>query len=691
MKEYTSDQIRNVAVLSHDGAGKTAVVESLLLACGAVDAVGVGKDNKHIMDYEPEEIKRNVTIQLGIAPCEWEGYKLNFIDTPGYSEFCGEVRAALRASDGILLVVSAESGVEMDTERAWDYGVELKLPRMFYVNKMDIENADFFGCLEKMRAVFGKSIMPLQIPIGEGKDFRGIIDVCKMVAWEWTDGKCQEIKVPPEYMPKAREVREMCMEAAAEGDDELLEKYLNGDELTLEELRHGLRQGMLTGRVCPVMCGCATYHIGTDELLRRIITYMPAASQKVMMGEDKKSGEPVVVYPNKPFTGFVFKTMIDPFAGKMSYVRVFSGQIKEGDKLYNASQDKDEKLGKMFTLVGKEQVPVTQAVAGDIVVLPKLQYAATGDTFATPDYPIVYDPIRFPNPLHTVAMVPAKKGEEEKLMNALLRISEEDPTCKVEKSVEGKQIIVRCMGDVHLDHIMTKMERKYGIKGVLQDVYIPYRETIKSKATAEGKHKKQSGGHGQYGHVFLDIEPLLNGETFEFVDDIFGGAVPKQYIPAVEKGVKETLDKGLIAGYPMINVKVTLKDGSYHSVDSSEMAFKVAAALALKKAVPEANPVLLEPVYNVDVVVPEEYMGDVMGDFSSRRGRILGMEHHRNRKGVIVVKAQVPLAEMKGYVTVLRSMTQGKGTFNMEFFGYEEVPKKIMDEIIAAAQDAKKE
>lgn len=691
MKEYTSDQIRNVAVLSHDGAGKTAVVESLLLACGAVDAVGVGKDNKHIMDYEPEEIKRNVTIQLGIAPCEWEGYKLNFLDTPGYSEFCGEVRAALRASDGILLVISAESGVEMDTERAWDYGVELNLPRMVYVNKMDAEHADFFGCLKKMRDVFGKSIMPLQIPIGEGKDFRGMIDVCKMIAWEWNDGKCEEIKVPPEYMAKAREVREMCMEAAAEGDDELLEKYLNGDELTIEELRRGLRQGMLTGRVCPVMCGSATYHIGTAELLRRIITYMPAASQKVMMGTDKKSGEPVVVYPNKPFTGFVFKTCIDPFAGKLSYVRVFSGELKEGDKLYNASQEKDEKLGKLLTLVGKEQVPVTKAIAGDIVVLPKLQHARTGDTFATPDFPIIYDPIRFPNPLHTVAMVPEKKGDEEKLMSALLRISEEDLTCQVEKSVEGKQLIVHCMGDVHLDHIMNKMERKYGIKAVLQDVYIPYRETIKGKATAEGKHKKQSGGHGQYGHVVLDIEPLQNSEDFEFVDAIFGGAVPRQYIPAVEKGVKETLEKGLLAGYPMIHVKVTLKDGSYHSVDSSEMAFKVAAALALKKGVPEANPVLLEPIYSVDVVVPEEYMGDVMGDFSGRRGRILGMEHHRNRKGIIVVKAQVPLSEMKGYVTVLRSMTQGKGTFNMAFFDYEEVPKKLQDEIIAHTQEMKKE
>ncbi|KUH56467.1 elongation factor G [Megasphaera sp. DJF_B143] len=691
MKEYASDKIRNVAVLSHDGAGKTAVVESLLLACGAVDAVGVGKDNKHIMDFEPEEIKRNVTIQLGIAPCEWQGYKLNFIDTPGYSEFCGEVRAALRAADGILMVVSADAGVEMDTERAWDYGVELQLPRMIYVNKMDAENADFFGCLEKMRAVFGKSIMPLQIPIGEGNDFRGIIDVCKMIAWEWKEGKAEEIKVPAEYMPKAREVREMCMEAAAEGDDELLEKYLEGEELTIDELRQGLRQGMLTGRVCPVMCGSAVHHIGTTELLGRIIRYMPDASQKVMMGTDKKTGEPVMVYPNKLFTGFVFKTLIDPFAGKLSYVRIFSGELKEGDKLYNVTQDTEEKLGKMFTLVGKEQVPVKDAIAGDIVVIPKLAHARTGDTFATAEFPVEYDPIRFPNPLHTVAMVPEKKGDEEKLMTALSKISEEDPTCQVEKNAEGKQILVRCMGDVHLEHIMNKMERKYGVKGILKPVYIPYRETINGVTEVEGKHKKQSGGHGQYGHVKLKLEPLTNGEDFEFVDAIFGGAVPRQYIPAVEKGVKETLEKGLVAGYPMIHVKVTLEDGSYHPVDSSEMAFKVAAALALKKGVPEAKPAILEPVYNVDVIVPEEYMGDVMGDFSGRRGRILGMEHHPSHKNLIVVKAQVPLAEMSGYVTILRSMTQGKGTFNMSFFDYEEVPKKTMDEIIAASQAGKEE
>ena len=684
MKEYTSEQIRNVAVLSHDGAGKTAVVESLLLTCGEVAAVGVGKDNKHIMDYEPEEIKRNVTIQLGIAPCQWEGYKINFLDTPGYSEFCGEVRAALRAADGILLVVSAEAGVEMDTERAWDYGVELQLPRMVYVNKMDGEQADFFACLEKMRAVFGKSIMPLQIPLGEGKDFRGIIDVCKLIAWEWKEGVCEEIKVPPEYMAKARQVREMCMEAAAEGDDALLEKYLEGEELTLDELRHGLRQGMLTGRVCPVMCGSARYHIGTQELLRRIITYMPTGAQKVMTGEDAENGEAVLVHSHKAFSGFVFKTTVDPFAGKMSYVRIYSGSLQEGDRVYNVTRKCEEKLGKILTLIGKEAKPIGRAPAGDIVVLPKLDRTKTGDTLATPEFPVYFEPVRFPQPLHSVALKAVKKGEEEKLVNALVRIGEEDPTCRVEKSVEGKQIVVRCMGDIHLEHIMTKMERKYGVQAAQEALYIPYRETIKGTATAEGKHKKQSGGHGQYGHVVLTMEPSATGEEVEFADAIFGGAVPRQYIPAVAKGVEETLHKGLLAGFPMIHVKVTLKDGSYHTVDSSEMAFKTAAALALKKGIPEAEPVLLEPIYTVHVVIPEEFMGDVMGDFSSRRGRILGMEPHRNRKGIIVVKAQVPLAEMAGYVTALRSMTQGKGTFHLEFWDYEEVPKKITEQIIAA-------
>ncbi len=586
MKEYSSDQIRNVAVVSHDGAGKTALVESLLLTSGAVDFVGRGQDNKHIMDFEPEEIKRNVTIQLGMAPCEWHDHKVNFIDTPGYNEFHGEVRAALRACDGMLMVLSATTGVETDTVRAWDYAVELQMPRMAFINKMDVDGADFFGTIERMRELFGKAIMPLQIPIGEGANFEGVIDVAKMTAFTYKDGQPTEIAVPAHLIEKAQEIREMTVEAAAEGSDELLEKYLEGEELSLEEIRQGLREGMITGRVCPIMCGSATSRIGLDQVLDRMIRYMPDAAKKVMTAESADTGEPVVVHVDKPLTAFVFKTLLDPFAGKQSFVRIFSGELKEGDKLFNVNQGTEEKWNKMVTLIGKQQIPVTAAKAGDIVVIPKLANAKTGDTLTAPDFKVKYDAIRFPQPLYTVAMEAVKKGEEEKLASAVLKVAEEDPTCVVVKNPEARQLQIDCMGEVHLEHI----------------------------------------------------------------------------------------------------VQVTLLDGSYHSVDSSELAFKVATSQAIKDVIPKAKPVLLEPIYEVNVFAPDAFMGDIMGDLNSRRGRVLGMEQSE-RTGISVVKAQVPLAEMSDYVTVLRSMTQGQGVFNRQFYSYEEVPHKQADEIIAAFKE----
>ena len=404
MKEYSSDKIRNVAVVSHDGAGKTALVESLLLTSGAVDFVGKGQDNKHIMDFEPEEIKRNVTIQLGMAPCEWHDHKVNFVDTPGYNEFHGEVRAALRACDGMLMVLSATSGVETDTVRAWDYAVELQMPRMAFINKMDVDGADFFGTIERMRELFGKGIMPLQIPIGEGANFEGVVDVAKMTAFTYKDGQPTEIAVPAHLIEKAQEIREMTVEAAAEGSDELLEKYLEGEELSLEEIRQGLREGMISGRVCPIMCGSATSRIGLDQVLDRMIRYMPDATKKVMTATDAETGEQCVVHVDKPLTAFVFKTLLDPFAGKQSFVRIFSGELKEGDRLYDVNQGVEEKWGKMVTLIGKQQIPVSSAKAGDIVVIPKLANAKTGDTLTAPDFKVTYDAIRFPQPLYTVAL-----------------------------------------------------------------------------------------------------------------------------------------------------------------------------------------------------------------------------------------------------------------------------------------------
>lgn len=681
MKDYDSNIIRNIAVLSHDGAGKTALVESMLLMCKSVDAVGRGKDNKHILDFEPEEITRNVTIQLGMAPCEWNGYKLNFIDTPGYSEFCGEVSEALRAADGLLLVVSAESGIQVDTIRAWGYGKKLRLPRMIYVNKMDMENADFFGSLERMRELFGKSVMPLQVPIGEGTGFHGIIDVPTMKAYEWVDGERQECEIPADLKDRVDEVLDMCMEAAAEGSDELLEKYLEGEPLTTDEIYEGLYEGMKGGRVCPVLCGSAVSHIGTRLLLDCMIKYMPDTTQRINEAVNTDTGEELLVNHDDPFSAFVFKTTLDPFSGKLSYARIISGKATEGMSFYDTTNESEGKISKMFTLVGKRQDPLTSASAGDIIVIPKLDDVRTGDTLASKEFPVKYPAIDFPPSLYTVCVSAENKGEEDKLGTALNKIAEEDPTCVLRKDAESGQLQLSTMGEVHLDHIMSKMERKYGVKAVISKVYIPYRETIRGKATAEGKHKKQSGGHGQYGHVVMDIEPTYDGSEFEFVDAIVGGAIPRQFIPAVEKGAVETLAKGVIAGYPLINIKLTLKDGSYHSVDSSEMAFKVAASLALKKGIPDAKPVLLEPIYAVDVMVPEEYMGDVIGDISSKRGRVLGMEPGED--GVTTVKARVPYAEMLEYGVQLRAMTQGRGSFDMAFDSYEEVPAKLAETIIA--------
>ena len=681
MKAYDSNIIRNIAVLSHDGAGKTALVESMLLMCKGVDAVGRGKDNKHILDFEPEEITRNVTIQLGMAPCEWNGYKLNFIDTPGYSEFCGEISEALRAADGLMLVVSAESGIQVDTIRAWQYGKNLHLPRLIYVNKMDMENADFFGSLERMKELFGKSVMPLQVPIGEGKDFRGIIDVPTQQAYEWVNGERQECDIPAELQDKVAEVLDMCMEAAAEGSDELLEKYLEGEPLSTDEMYEGLYQGMINGRVCPVLCGSAVSHIGSRLLLDCLIKYMPDTTKSINEAVNIDTNEELLVNYDDPFSAFVFKTTLDPFAGKMSYARIISGKATEGMAFYDTTNETEDKISKMFTLIGKQQVPLQSASAGDIIVIPKLDDVRTGDTLASKDFPVKYPAIAFPSSLYTVCVSAENKGDEEKLGTALNKIAEEDPTCVVRKDVESGQLQLSSMGEVHLDHILSKMERKYGAKALLSKVYIPYRETIRGKATAEGKHKKQSGGHGQYGHVVIDLEPATNGEAFEFVDAIVGGAIPRQFIPAVEKGAVETLTKGVIAGYPLINIKMTLQDGSYHSVDSSEMAFKVAASLALKKGIPEAQPVLLEPIYAVDVMVPEAYMGDIIGDISSKRGRVLGMEPGED--GITTVKARVPYAEMLEYGVQLRAMTQGRGSFDMCFDSYEEVPAKLAEGIIS--------
>lgn len=691
MKEYKSDRLRNVGIVAHGGAGKTSLTEAMLFNSGAVNRLGRVDDGSATTDFEAEEVKRKVTISTALAPCEWRDYKINFVDTPGYSDFVAEVKGALRAVDSALIVLCAAAGVEVETEKVWNYAAELSLPRLGFINKMDRENADFYSVVESMKEKFGNGVIPVQLPIGAEDSFSGIVDVLKMKAYlpEKNGKEYREAEIPAEMLDKAEETRMAVIEAAAEGNDELLNKYLEGEELSDEEIKAGLLAGIAQARVFPVLCGSALKNIGVCQTLDSIVKYLPAPGTEPVLGYHPASQDPVERHVDDPFAAMVFKTTADPFVGRLSYIRLFSGSMKSDSTLYNATKNKSERIGTIFTLRGKHQEPLTVVHAGDIAVVAKLQETATGDSLCDKEKPILFEPIAYPKPMFTRTIVAKNKGDEDKIGQALARLMDEDPTFKVRKDVETHQLLISGMGELHLDIMAERMKRKFGVDTLLATPKIPYRETIRGSAKVEGKHKKQSGGHGQYGHVWLQLEPLSPGAEFEFVDSIFGGAVPRQYIPAVEKGVREALAGGLLAGYPMVDVKVTLTDGSYHTVDSSEMAFKIASAMALRKGVLQAKPVLLEPVYSLEVIVPESYMGDVIGDLNTKRGRIQGMEPIGS--GLGRVKAQVPLAEMFRYSIDLRSITQGRGSFDMSFSHYEDVPARIAEGIIANSKKDKVE
>ncbi|HHU31375.1 MAG: elongation factor G [Zhaonellaceae bacterium] len=681
MKTYESSKIRNVGIVAHGGAGKTSLTESLLFNVGAITRLGKVDDGNTAMDYLPEEIKRKITISTAMAPVEWNGYKINILDTPGYSDFIGDVIGTLRVVDSLIFLVCAVSGVEVQTEIIWDYADEKNIPRIVYVNKMDRENANFYNVLSQLQSTFsGKHIIPIQLPIGAEDNFKGIIDLINMKALDFsTSGKIAETDIPAEYQDDAATYRLNLVEAAAEGDDELLMKYLEGEELSTEEIIQGLKIGINQGKVVPVLCGSALKNIATSPLLDIIIDYLPSPTSNI--SDDKDLSK-------EPFSALVFKTVADPYVGKINYLRVFSGSLKADSVVYNVNKENDEKISQLFIMTGKNQQTVAEAKPGDIVALTKLQTATTGDTLTTKGNPQTLEGIEFPSPTLTVAVQPKSKGDEDKLSNAISRLLEEDPTIRLEKNTETRETLLSGMGEIHLDIVVERLQRKFGVEVVTSDPKIPYRETIKIAANnIEGKHKKQSGGHGQYGHVFINLEPNYESE-FEFHETIFGGAVPKQYIPAVEKGIREAMPEGILAGYPVTNVKVTLTDGSYHPVDSSEMAFKIAAAIAFKKALEKANPVLLEPYMNVEVSVPEQFMGDIIGDFNSKRGRILGMEPKGKYQ---LIKACAPLAEMYRYAIDLKSITQGRGSFKMSFAQYEEVPQHIAEKIIENARNAKLE
>jgi elongation factor G len=692
MKNYGTAQIRNVALISHGGAGKTSLAEALLFTSKAIKRLGKIEAGNTTTDFDADEIKRQVTIGTALAPLEWNDAKINLLDTPGFFDFSGDVQAALRVVDSAVIVVCGVSGVEVGTEKVWNYADQYELPRLIFINKLNRENANFDATLAQLRQSFGSKVFPLQFPIGQEDNFKGVVDLVELKAihYDGSDGlSCSEEEIPAELRDKAEELREQLIEAAAEADDELMEKYLEEEPISEEEIRAALRKGTLTGTIVPVLCGSATLNYGIQPLLAHLVNALPSPAERPpWIGQRPGEEENVSRKPERgaPFSAFVFKTIADPYVGRINYFRVCSGSLKADSQIYNANKDKMERLGNVFLMRGKNQIPTNEIVAGDIGAVAKLAVTATGDTLCEKANPVLFAPIAFPEPVISFAIEPKSKGDEEKVSAGLNRFLEEDPTFRVERNTETKEIIISGLGDMHLDVIVERLFSKFGVEVDLKTPKVPYRETIKGNSQKEGKYKRQSGGRGQYGHVFLEVTSLPRGEGLVFEDKIVGGVVPRQYIPAVEKGIIEAAEQGTLAGYKVVDLKVTLYDGSFHTVDSSEMAFKIAASMAFRGALEQASPVLLEPIVDLEVTVPEDFMGDIMGDLNGRRGRIQGMVPG---EGLQAIKAQVPLAEMFTYAIELRSMTQGRGSFTMKFSHYEEVPHQESEKIIAAAKAEK--
>jgi len=680
MKVYPTNKIRNIALVGHGGTGKTSLSEAMLFNTGASKRLGKTDDGNTVADFLPEEIKRKITISTALVPCEHKEHKINVLDTPGYSDFYFEVIAASRVVDSMVVVLSATAGVEVQTEVIWDDFPNV--PKLAYVNRMDKENADFYKVLSDMQEKFGGTIVPVQLPIGAEDKFKGVVDLISMKALicEPGSGKVSVQDIPADMADDVESYKEELIEAAAEADDELLTKYLEGESLTDDEIKAGIKAAAGSGSCVFVFCGAATQNIAVSPLMDFIVDCGATPDRNPMVADKN--------IETSPMSAQVFKTIADPYIGRLNMFRLFTGSMKADTVYYNSTKEKDEKIGQILIMTGKEQANVPEIFAGDIAALAKLSTTTTGDTLCTKASPVVIDPIQFPEPTLSMAIEPKSKGDEDKLSGAIQRILEEDPTIRVEKNTETKQTILKAMGDTHVDIVIDKLSRKFGVDVVSKEMRIPYRETIRGTVEAEGKHKKQTGGHGQFGHVWIKFEPTDEGD-FVFEENVFGGSVPRNFFPAVEKGLIEAMEEGVLAGYPVRNLKATLYDGSYHSVDSSEMAFKLAARLAYKKGLEMAKPVLLEPIYNVEIEVPEAYMGDIMGDLNgSKRGRVLGIDSAGRKQ---IIKAQVPLAEMARYTIDLKSMTQGRGKFKMEPDHYEEVPAQNAEKIIEKARQEREE
>ena len=654
MRVYESDKIRNIAILGHSGSGKSNLMEAVHYTVKLTNRISKPTD------------EAKLTSSMNLHSLEWNDHKYNFLDTPGYFDFDGEVVSAMAAASGTIIVVDGTTDLQVGTDKALEITDEYQTPRFIFVNKIDSEKSDYDKILDQLRERYGKKIAPFHVPWGKAEAFKGFINVVDMFAREYNGKECVTVDMPTDMDDIIAPVREMLMESVAESDEALMEKYFAGEEFTTEEIHKGLRKGVLEGDVIPVLCGSTAKNIGVHTLLDMIWDYLPSPLDE----KDIKESD--------VFAGQIFKTIVDPFVGKISFVKIHEGHLKPESELYNVKKGHKERIPKVFTLVNGEYKEMSEARAGDIVAFTKLQDSSTGETLSSKSGHDSYDDLVFPKPQMLVAVEPTNKGDEEKISSGLQRLMEEDPSFTWERNAETKQTVLGVQGEIHVNSLKDKLKDKFGVEVKLLDLKVPYRETIKGKSDVQGKHKKQSGGHGQYGDVKIRFGP--SSEPFEFAEEIFGGSVPKSYIPAVEKGLKESMEKGILAGFPVTNIKAVLYDGSYHDVDSSEMAFKLAANMAFKKGMEEAKPVLLEPVMKLKIVVPEEFMGDIMGDINKKRGKVLGMEPFKGTKQIIM--AEAPQSETFKYAIDLKAMTQGKGYFEMEFERYDEVPSQLAQKII---------
>ncbi len=685
MKLYGTGDIRNITLVGHGGEGKTTLAEAMLFCSGAIDRQGKTEDGNTVMDFDPEETKRHISLSSAIAPVEWNGAKINIIDTPGYFDFIGDATSGYYLADSALILVNGLSGLTVGAEKAWDSSINAGIAKAFFINQMDKENVDYEKALDSLKNKYGTRITPMQLPIGQGLSFKGIVDIIEMKGYEFDGKKVKAVDVPADLIDKAAKIREAIIENAAENDETLMEKFFGGEELSKEDIIKGLKVGIAAGDVVPVFIGAAAPNFGISLLMDSIVAYMPSPDQAINVKGKNAKGEEITYTADakQPFAAQVYKTVADPFVGKLSVFKVMGGELRSGQAIKNANSGKSEKFGQIYVMQGKKQINVEKLMAGDIGALAKLQHTETGNTLCDETNSVVFPDIVFPEPCISLAVTAKKQGDEEKVFAGLHRLEEEDPTFRMVKQTETSDTLVSGLGELHLEVICKKLFNKFGVEAQLSDPQIPYRETIKKKVKAQGRHKKQSGGHGQFGDVVIEFEPLYDStENFEFVDQIVGGVVPRNYIPAVEKGLRESLVRGVLAGFPMVNIRASLVFGSYHPVDSSEMAFKVAASLAYKKACAEASPVLLEPIYKLVVDIPDEYMGDIIGDINRRRGRILGMNPLSGGHQEVV--AEVPLVEIFKYATDLRSMTQARGVFKMTFERYDELPGNLAEKVIAA-------